>query len=83
MHGIVWSLTLWLGCGESKDSGEPIEEIDSSPVNAAAGSDIYAALGESITLTAEESTGETFEWNLGDGTVIMGTTVEHTYTTVG
>lgn len=88
MYGLgrwsIISLALGFGCGD-KDSDAPVDTADNTDsVEAAAnaGEDIYVALGESITLDAGDSTG-TLEWNLGDGTVLEGSSIEHTYTDVG
>ena len=87
MYGLgrwsIISLALGFGCGD-KDSDAPVDTADTDNVEAAAnaGEDIYVALGESITLDAGDSTG-TLEWNLGDGTVLEGSSIEHTYTDVG
>lgn len=76
-------LWWWLACGE-------VDKIEDSGVSdniilaeALAGEDIYLALGETISLTTGDSTGVSFEWNMDDGTVYDGTTLEHTYAGVG
>ena len=78
------SIALGVACRE-KDSDAPIDTADNTntvEASANAGEDIYVALGESITLNAGDSTG-TLEWNLGDGTVLEGSSIEYTYTEVG
>ena len=77
-----------LGCGDKDSSTEIDTGLTARAVTpyADAGADIYVALGESISLSAGDSTGTTLEWNLGDGTVITGSegeSIEHTYTEVG
>ncbi len=76
-------LWLWLtatGCGEVKETDSALE--DNMVAYAQAGEDIYVTIGESVTLSAEDSTG-TLEWNLGDGTTVSGLTVEHQYEEIG
>ena len=80
----VLSIVLGFGCGE-KNRDEPVDTDDNTEIIDAvayAGEDIYVALGESITLHGGDSTG-ILEWNLGDGTVLEGSSIEHTYTEVG
>ena len=81
----IISVALGFGCGD-KESDETADTLDNAErVNAfaSAGEDIYVALGEAITLDAIGDSTGILEWNLGDGTVLEGSNIEHTYTEVG
>ena len=54
-----------------------------APPVAEAGADLYGFVGQPIPLDGSQSTGASFRWDTGDGEIIDGVLVEHTYAAPG
>lgn len=71
-----------LGLGAVACSGEVVRDALAAPV-AEAGPDVVAGVGEPVTLDGSASQGTAFRWGTGDGVLLDGAIVEHTYTSPG
>ena len=75
---MLW--TIWIACSTPKlDTGQS----ETYPIVAYGGVDRYVELGHPITLDAGDVGPHLVEWNLGDGTILQGETIEHTYNEIG
>jgi len=70
---VLLSLGLLAGCDGGSAGPDP-----AAPV-ARAGLDLRGFVGEAIVLDGSASTGVSLRWDTGDGTIVDGAVVEHTY----
>lgn len=78
----LMALLSLLGC-----TPEPAKGADTAAeatlAEAVAPDDLIAIAGEAVSLDGSASTGDAFSWDLGDGTVLDGATVEHAWEAPG
>ncbi|MEC7984922.1 MAG: PKD domain-containing protein, partial [Myxococcota bacterium] len=75
---------IWLlACGvPDKDTAE-VDHPSPVETTAVAGEDATVEIGTPLSFDASQSEGTTFTWHFGDGNVLEGSQVEHTYAQAG